>query len=63
MMPEDFDWVRLVRTYPLSALAIAAVGGFYLGLRHGPAVLEALAGLAAAEVTRRVSGLVDAEPA
>lgn len=63
MMPEDLDWVRLVRTYPLTSLAVAAAGGFYLGLRHGPTVLEALAGLAAAEVTRKVSGLIDAEPA
>lgn len=62
-MPEELDWVRLVRTYPLTSLAVAAVGGFYLGLRHGPAVLDALAGLAAAEVTRTVSGLVDREPA
>jgi hypothetical protein len=40
--PEGLEWERLVRTYPLPALAAAAVLGFVLGRRHGATLLAAL---------------------
>lgn len=61
LMPEDLDWERLVRTYPWPALALAAVGGFFLGLRHGPEILSALSGYAASELTRNVSEIIGQE--
>jgi hypothetical protein len=54
VLPEELDWERLVRTYPLPALALAALGGFVLGLRHGPEILSAVSNYAASEMSRNV---------
>ncbi|MFL6233385.1 MAG: hypothetical protein ACJ76N_09655 [Thermoanaerobaculia bacterium] len=61
IVPEGLDWQRLVVRYPIPSLLVAAVGGFYVGRRHGPEILKALSGIAAAEVSRNVSHLLDHE--
>jgi hypothetical protein len=61
LMPEGLDWERLVRTYPLPALALAALGGFFLGFRHGPEILSAVSGYAAAELSRNVGEIIGQE--
>jgi hypothetical protein len=61
LVPGDLDWQRLVTTYPLPSLAVVALGGFYLGLRHGAEILSALSGYAASEVSRNVSHLMGRE--
>jgi hypothetical protein len=43
LMPDEFDWERLVRDYPLPALALAGLGGFALGRQRGFSLLGALA--------------------
>ena len=58
LLPEQLEWERLVRAYPVPAVALAAIGGFYLGLRHGPEILTAVSGFLAAEVSRNVSELI-----
>jgi hypothetical protein len=58
ILPESLEWERLVRTYPVPALAVAAAGGFYLGLRHGTAILAAVSSYLAAEVSRNVGDLL-----
>ncbi|HYN21476.1 MAG TPA: hypothetical protein VE078_10990, partial [Thermoanaerobaculia bacterium] len=58
LLPEELEWDRLVRKYPVPALALAAVGGFVLGLRHGPQILSAVSGFLTAEVSRNVSDLL-----
>jgi len=55
ILPEGLEWERLVRSYPIPAVLIAALGGFFLGRRHGPAIISALSTFAAAEVTKNVS--------
>jgi len=55
ILPEGFDWERLVREYPIPALLLAAVGGFFLGRQRGPTILAALSGFAATEVSRNVN--------
>jgi hypothetical protein len=50
IVPEGLDWERLVVTYPLPALALAAVGGFFLGRRHGAEILAALSSFMAIRV-------------
>jgi len=55
LMPEGFDWERLVRDYPIPALLLAGIGGFFLGRQRGPQILAALSGFAAAEVSRNVN--------
>jgi hypothetical protein len=55
LVPEGLDWERLVVSYPIPALLLAAVGGFLLGRRHGPEILDAVSSFAAAEVSRNVS--------
>jgi hypothetical protein len=59
LVPEGLDWERLVVTYPIPALLLAALGGFLLGRRHGPEILAAVSGFAAAEVSRNVERLLD----
>jgi hypothetical protein len=59
LVPEGLDWERLVVTYPIPALLLAALGGFLLGRRHGPEILAAVSGFAASEVTRNVEQLLD----
>jgi hypothetical protein len=58
LLPEEVEWERLVRTYPVPAVALAAIGGFVIGLRHGPEILTAVSGFLAAEVSRNVSELI-----
>jgi hypothetical protein len=58
LIPEQVDWERLVRGYPLPALALAAAAGFYLAVSRGPVVVSAVTGWAAGEMTRRVNDLV-----
>jgi len=55
LMPEGFDWEQLVRDYPIPALLLAGIGGFFLGRQRGPQILAALSGFAAAEVSRNVN--------
>jgi hypothetical protein len=61
LMPEGFDWERLVREYPIPALLLAAVGGFFLGRQRGPQILAALSGFAAGEVSRNVNRALGSE--
>ena len=59
VMPEGVEWERLVRTYPLAALGGAAAAGFWLGIRHGRALLAAFGAFAsrqAAQGVREVLG-------
>ena len=54
LLPDDLEWERLVRTYPLAALLIAGAAGYWLGWRSGAPILEAVGESA----TRRIAGLV-----
>ena len=55
VLPEELEWERIVRSYPLSALAAAAVGGLLLGISHGPAIVSAVSGYLSTQVSRSVS--------
>lgn len=55
ILPEELEWDRLVRNYPLPAVGVAAVGGFLLALSHGPAILSAVTGYVSAQISRNVS--------
>jgi hypothetical protein len=59
IVPEGLDWERLVVTYPIPALVLAALGGFLLGRRHGPQILAAISSFAAAEVAQNVTRILD----
>lgn len=58
IVPEGLDWERLVVTYPIPAILIAAVGGFLIGRSHGPEILAAVSSYASSEISRNVSHLV-----
>lgn len=58
ILPEEVDWQRLVRSYPVPALVLAAAAGFFLGMRRGPMVVGAVSGWAAGEMTRRVNEIL-----
>lgn len=59
LFPETLDWRRLVRTYPIPALLVSAVGGYVLGRTRGIAVLGALGGVASTMVSANFAELVD----
>jgi hypothetical protein len=54
LLPEELEWESLVRTYPLAALLVAGMAGYWLGWRSGGPILEAVGETA----VRRVTGLV-----
>jgi hypothetical protein len=55
ILPEGLEWERMVRSYPLPALALAALGGFFLGISHGPGIVAAVTGYLGAQISRSVS--------
>ncbi len=55
VLPEELEWERLVQTYPLPALAVAAAVGVLLGLTHGRTIVSAVSAYLAAQVSRNVS--------
>ena len=61
LVPAELDWERLVVTYPWPALALAALGGFFLGRRHGREILSAVSTFAAAQVSANVHEILGRE--
>lgn len=55
ILPEELEWERMVRSYPLPAVALAAVGGFLLGISHGTSIVSAVTGYLASQVSRNMS--------
>jgi hypothetical protein len=47
-----------VRAYPLPALAVAAIGGYWLGRMRGPRILGALTAFAASSVTQAANDIL-----
>lgn len=58
VLPASLDWQRLVRAYPLPALAVAAIGGYWLGRMRGPRILGALTAFAASSVTQAANDIL-----
>jgi hypothetical protein len=58
---EDFDFEGMVRRYPLSAVALAVLGGFMIGRTRGDAVMAALSAYAAGQVAERVNTALGSE--
>lgn len=58
LVPAGFDWERYAVRYPRTSLAVAAAAGFWLGRRHGPVLISAVASFAAGHVTAAVDELV-----
>ena len=54
VLPEDLDWQGLVRSYPIISLGIATAAGWWVGLRHGPAILQAISDYAGRTVSEQV---------
>lgn len=61
LLPEQLDWQRLVRQYPIPSLAVAALGGYLLGRYKGAAVLAALSAFAADAVADNVNEILGDE--
>jgi hypothetical protein len=58
LIPEGLDWQKLVVRYPIPSLLVAAVGGFFIGRRHGPEIVGALSAFVSGEVSRNVDQLL-----
>jgi len=61
VLPEEFEWERLVRQYPVPALLLAAAGGFWLGCTRGRTVLAAIATFAAGQIVQEVNEVLGGE--
>ncbi len=55
LLPEEVDWQRLVRAYPRTSLALAALGGFLLGSSRGREIIASLSNFAADTLTDNVN--------
>jgi len=58
VLPANLDWRGLVRAYPLPALAVAAIGGYWLGRKRAPSILGALTAFAASSVTQAANDIL-----
>lgn len=61
LLPERFEWRRMVRRYPVPALIVAALGGYWLGSRRGEALVAAATAQATDAVDRRLDKIFDIE--
>ncbi|MCP3961822.1 MAG: hypothetical protein GY719_28600 [bacterium] len=61
LLPGELDWRGLVCSYPIPALVVSGLAGFFLGSRHGSAILDALTSFATREVDRNMSSLLGGE--
>jgi len=59
LLPEELDWQRWVRRYPLAMLSLAALGGYLLGRSRGPEIVEAVTARAADTISENVHHLID----
>lgn len=62
LLPVELDWRRLVRSYPLSSMAVAMAGGFLVGRRHGLSLLKDLSEFVTEEVTKNLQSFLGTEP-
>ena len=61
ILPNDLAWRELVRSYPRTAMGIAAAAGFWIGLRHGPAILQAVSEYAGRTVSQQIDEFLGQE--
>lgn len=54
VLPDDLDWRGLVLSYPRISMGIASATGFWIGLRHGPAILQAVSDFAGRTVNEQI---------
>jgi hypothetical protein len=61
ILPEAIEWRQLVWNYPKSTLALAALGGYWLGRSRGRRLLAAAAEYVNDSVTEGVNEFVGRE--
>lgn len=61
LLPGEFDWRSMVRSYPKAALALAAVGGYLLGRSRGAVIVSALGAYASDAVSQNINAIVGEE--
>ena len=61
LLPEELEWEEVVRTYPLCSLALVALGGFFIGRKHGRAIVSAFSDSATERVTSLVNDVFDSD--
>lgn len=52
VLPGSVNWRRLVTDHPVPVLAVAALGGYFLGRHRGRAVIGAATALAANQLAK-----------
>ena len=40
LIDGEFDWVEVVRSYPIASIGVAALGGFLLGRNYGVSLFD-----------------------
>lgn len=59
LLPEEFDWQRWVRKYPIPMLSLAALAGYLLGRSRGQEIVEVVTARAADTFSENVHHLID----
>lgn len=62
LLPPELNWEDLVRTHPLWSLAVAALGGYFVGRRSGKAIVAAFSESAIDKVTGLVNEFLNGNP-
>jgi|CXWL01.1.fsa_nt_gi hypothetical protein len=56
VVPEEFEWERVVTNHPIASILAVALGGYLLGRSRGAAILGNLGAQLADRVTSLVEG-------
>ena len=56
---SDLDWKGAVRKHPVPTLALAALGGFFLGRRYGWQLIEDVSAYVAGELVNQLQGALE----
>lgn len=59
LLPDELDWRRVVKSYPVPALLLAAAGGFLIAREQGMELIAAAKAFVTDEVTHNIQSLLD----
>lgn len=59
LLPAEMDWQSWVRKYPITAISLAALGGFLLARSRGPELVDSLSTKAADTLSENVHHLIE----
>ncbi len=59
LLPDELDWRRVVKSYPVPALLVAAGAGFLIGREQGMELIAAAKAFVTDEVSHNLQSILD----